>query len=404
MAVHSSAVALTPPPDSTGPATAAAPQASRTVTDFDNLLHIALDALKIDPPLWISSIFGLPGTWLPFFHRYSEFRIIDVWQPLRTLKYLLNVSLPALPRTPPEFGPPLFKLFFYQPSVILQRPDQYGSYTSFPSEAWFFINGIMTNDAVAQLNAAFISDLFHRPVTLIQNSTGGLVPDLVECAVGKQWKHTTEAVRKAFPAIYAALKSEKQKVVVIAHSQGTIIASIVLQLLEALTQPGPARLEGEQAVSFAPGYEEPVFIFPGEYEIYPLDFAPLTVDELAKLELYCFANCANTMKYYRPDRPLPWIESFGNERDLVARLGMLAPHAQQWHVDIDGPRYVHPQAWGHLLNQHYLIEIERCQKVRNKRGGAGTATPYELINAAQYPPNTLPRLFNYINGGMSGQA
>jgi hypothetical protein len=38
--------------------------------------------------------------------------------------------------------PPLTGEFFYQPTVILQRPDQYGSYTSFPLEKWFFINGI----------------------------------------------------------------------------------------------------------------------------------------------------------------------------------------------------------------------------------------------------------------------
>ncbi len=206
---------------------------------FENLWNIARDALKIDPPLWVSSIFGLPWTWLPPFQRYSEFRIIDLWQPLRTMKYLLDVSVPAIPRNPPEILPPVLDTFFYQPTVILQRPDQYGSYTSYPREKWFFINGIMTNDDVAQLNAAYLSDLFHRPITLIQNSTCGLVSDLAECALGKQWRRTTEAVKKAFPAIHAALKSEKEKVVIIAHSQGTIIASVVLQLLEAITQPVP---------------------------------------------------------------------------------------------------------------------------------------------------------------------
>ena len=124
---------------------------------FENLWNIARDALNIDPPLWVSSIFGLPWTWLPPFQRYSEFRIIDVWQPLRALKYLLDVSIPAIPRTPPEILPPVLDTFFYQPTVILQRPDQYGSYTSYPREKWFFINGIMTNDDVAQLNAAYLS-------------------------------------------------------------------------------------------------------------------------------------------------------------------------------------------------------------------------------------------------------
>jgi hypothetical protein len=367
------------------------------VSGIETLWEITRDALKIEPPLWIASIFGLPWKRLPPFHRYSEFRIVDLWRPLRTLKYLFNVSVPALPRNPPEFLPPLTGAFFYQPTIILQRPDQYGSYTSYPREKWFFINGIMTNDDVAQLNAAFLSALFHRPITLIQNSTGGLLPDLAECALGKQWRRTTEAVKKAFPAIHAALKSEKEKVVVIAHSQGTIIASVVLHLLKAITPPAPA--PPEAAAFAAPlGYAEPIFIFPEEYELDSKDFAALTEDELAKLEIYCFANCANTMKYLRPGRSVPWIESFGNECDIVARLGMLAPRAQEWHIEIDGPRYVRPRAWGHFLNEHYLADIERLQKVRYRPGGKGGAAPYELLNAEQFP-NDTPRLFNYINGG-----
>jgi len=366
-----------------------------TVTSVENLWNIARDALKINPPLWVSSILGLPWTWLPPFQRYSEFRIIDLWQPLRSLKYLLDVGVPAIPRNPPEILPPVLDTFFYQPSVILQRPDHYGSYTSYPREKWFFINGIMTNDDVAQLNAAYLSDLFHRPITLIQNSTCGLVSDLAECALGKQWRRTTEAVKKAFPAIHAALKSEKEKVVIIAHSQGTIIASVVLQLLEAITQPALP----ERAAFAAPlRYAEPIFIFPEEYELDPKDFAALTEDELAKLEMYCFANCANTLKYLHPDRAVPWIESFGNEFDIVARLGMLAPRAQEWHIEIDGPRYVHRRAWGHLLNEHYLPDIERQQKVRHRPGGKGGSTPYELLNAGQFPDHT-PKLFHYINGG-----
>ena len=125
----------------------------------------------------------------------------------------------------------------------------------------------------------------------------------------------------------------------------------------------------------------------------------MTEDELAKLEIYCFANCANTLKYLHPDRAVPWIENFGNEFDVVARLGMLAPRAQEWHIEIDGPRYVRPRAWGHFLNAHYLADIERQQKVRYRPGGKGGTAPYELLNAEQFPNHT-PKLFNYINGGI----
>jgi len=71
--------------DEAPPAEAVAPPQlieQQDILSFENLWNIALDALKIAPPLWTSSIFGLPWTWLPPFQRYSEFRIVDVWQPL----------------------------------------------------------------------------------------------------------------------------------------------------------------------------------------------------------------------------------------------------------------------------------------------------------------------------------
>src|SRR5690242_9241914 len=118
---------------------------------FDTLLGIVQDALDLPPTDYLPSILGQPRTWLPPYHRYSEFRILDLWRARRTLQFLINVTLPSIPVSPPTFGPPLLDRFFWRPTVILQRPDHYGSYTAFPREAWFFLNGIMTNDAVAQV-------------------------------------------------------------------------------------------------------------------------------------------------------------------------------------------------------------------------------------------------------------
>jgi len=373
---------------------------------IDVLLGITRDALTISLADVVPAILGQPSTWLPPYHRYSEFRMLDLWRLGRSIQYLVNVTLPTIPVSPPTFGPPLLNTFFWRPTVILQRPDQYGSYTSFPREAWFFLNGIMTNDAAAQLNAAYLAYLFHRPITLIQNSTCGTIADLLECALGKQWHRTTESVIQALPPIYDALKGEKERVVLIAHSQGTIIAAVVLSLLYKLTRPttaipGAMGLLGE--ISAAQPYAPPEFVYPDESRFQLDDFDPLTEDELAKLEVYCFANCATTMPYYRPptyDRaPIPWIESFGNQHDIVARLGMLAPNAATWNIVIDGPRYVRQDGWGHLLNQHYLIAVEHAQKVGRKRGGQGGRAPYDLVNVDVFPDFTTPRLFMYLNGG-----
>lgn len=368
------------------------------------LLGIGLDAVFATRPPYLWSILGRPSSWRPRRNRFSEFSILDVWRPGRAARCLANVVIPSAPHTPPTFCPPLLQRLFWQPSVILQRPDHQGSTTSFPDEAWFFVNGVASNDAVAQLNSAYLAYLFHRPLTMIQNSTDSLPLDLLECIGGKQWYRHTEAATKAFPPIYDALKQpDKRRVVVIAHSQGTIIMATVLRMLAEICSPpaatrGLAALFGAEAYAYAP----PEFVYPDQDPWRAEDFAPLSEEELAKLELYCFANCANSMKHVGVNadgRPIPWIESFGNANDLVARLGMLAPNATRRGIDIDGPCYVKPNGWGHLLNAHYLSDIHDCQKVSRRRGGAGGSIPYLLANAGAYPDCQTPRLFDYINGG-----
>ena len=374
-----------------------APEPQRSA-EAQDLMGIAVDALKISPPLYVSSIFGQPWTWLPPYDRYSEFKILDLWRLRRALKYLLNISLPSLPMTPPPFGPPLLNDLFWQPTVILQRPDHNGSYTSFLDEAWFFINGILTNDAVAQINAAYLAYLFHRPITLIQNSTDGLVIDLLQSALGKQWRRITEPATKAFEPVYDALKSrDKRRVVLIAHSQGSIIAATVLRLLKAITRPAAP-------LARAARYAPPEFVYPADEIIDLTDFEPLEESELAKLEIYSFATCATHMTYYRAGDshvpPIPWIEHFGNEMDMVARLGMLAPRPAQFGIAIDGPRYQRKGGWGHLLNAHYLHQIERHQRKGRKKGAAGGREPFHLLEGPGVAAPDTPRLFQYINGGV----
>lgn len=351
-------------------------------------------ALQISPPAYGFSLLGLPHSWVPT--RYSEYGLLYSWRVMRAFRYLADVSVPSLPLTAPAWFPEPLAPFFWHPSRVGQHPDQYGSWTSHPHEAWLFINGILSNDAVVQLNAAYLADLFHRPITLLQNSTDGLLEDLVECAREKSFGRTAEATEKAFPAIYDALKDPaKRRVVVIAHSQGTIIAAVVLRLLALIYQPGPdprAAARAPQAAREAAA----------DVELDPTELEPLDRDELAKLEVYCFANCATQMQYLdsTPSGPLPWIESYGNEFDIVARLGMLAPRFGHPGVTIDGPRYKHKGAWGHLLNQHYLRAIDQNQRDGHKRGPADkSGAPYVLINRRDYPSARQPRLYRYLNGG-----
>ncbi len=382
---------------------------------FGNLLGIALDALNMRPPDYLRSILGPYRTWLPPHDPLSEFTMLDVWRLRRTLKFLMDIWVPSISGAPPRLLstllPPAIEDLFFVRTEILHRPDYYEDYTSYGDERWFFINGMLSNGDVAHLNAACLTYLFHRPITLIQNCTDGALLDLWECALGKEWyarSSYTESARVAFPAIYDALKDpHKERVVVICHSQGTIIMAVVLNALEAL---GEGQREAARA-GLAPSFggdvglgslPQPLYVFQEETDLDPGDFEALTEEEWAKLEIYCFATCCNIMRYHScpPSlQPVPWIEHYGNQFDLVARLGMLAPHARRAGIHIDGAQYVRQGAWGHLLNIYYLLPIAERQKHGRKRGGMGGAAPFTLADPGMNDGAEAPRLYGYINGG-----
>jgi hypothetical protein len=115
---------------------------------------------------------------------------------------------------------------------------------------------------------------------------------------------------------------------------------------------------------------------------------------VGKLEVYCFANCSTSMAPIAavgsPVRHAPWIESYGNENDLVARLGVLAPPHGVGSARIEGDRYRREGAWGHLLNAHYLNPVLPALRL----GDPAAA------KIAPFPDNLLrvPRLWGYFRG------
>jgi hypothetical protein len=319
--------------------------------------------------------------------RSSEYAMFVSTDVGRSARYLTNVLVPSLQRHGPSWMPGAIRRVFFHETTVDRRPDQDGSYDSFPDEQWFFINGILTDPGMAAWNADYLARLFHRPFTLIQNATDGPIADLLECADEKAFGMNGEPADIAFPEVHRALKDEtKKRVVIIAHSQGTLIAGVLLRLLRLIYDPQGGGL------SKARRAEELAALRRTGVTLDPDDFEDVTTAELERLEIYCFANCSSEMRYVDGDRELPWLESLGNEHDLVARLGMLAPNRAAEEIAIDGRLWVRRGAWGHLLNVHYLRAIERAQGGESVADPAG---PYEQIGGTRA---TAPRLFGYING------
>ena len=367
---------------------------------FTKAIDLALNvsnALQISPADYVRSILGDPDSWRTQTCPPTELQLAALHEWSEGLPALAHILIPAVPWKPRDLSFPFSDVLF-RPSVVFRYPPMANKPSPTPKQRWFFINGICTDHSVVVLNAGYLHALFGRPLTVIHNFTRGAIPDLAACAVGKEWDHVTESAAVAFPPIYAALKNEAhERVILLCHSQGTILSAVVLALLEELYLPMQAGLAAqvvvrpERAVARklakrwgfertmqAPGKgrdaqcatSPPSFPWPGYGRRQP---EQMTLDELRKLEIYCFANCASEMVPVKtPGQngvPTPWIESYGNEMDIVARLGVLANVTGPGSVRIAGDRYRRNAAWGHLLNAHYLFPMIESRKSDIRRVG-----------------------------------
>lgn len=99
-------------------------------------------------------------------------------------------------------------------------------------ERWVFINGICTGSSGLQQNIDRLSLLFGRKVLGIHNQSYGFISDILECLLQRCMSYSSLDVRIACEILKDQLVDEEvKKVVLVAHSQGGIIASMVVDFL-----------------------------------------------------------------------------------------------------------------------------------------------------------------------------
>jgi hypothetical protein len=226
-------------------------------------------------------------------------------------------------------------------------------------ERWFFINGIVTSRDLAQRNLDALQQIFRQPFTLIHNPTQGLTHDLLESTMQKFTNVNTEPVVRTYLELARALvDNTSEKVVVVAHSQGTIVLGDALDLLYVSIDRkyfDRTNLTDEDVRTLMETSSATVKSAELRQARDALNQAGESV--LRKLELYMFANAASRV-CYSDLRGAPHIESFANEHDIVTRLGSLA--SDDFHTEdlirIDGSLFTCDR-YGHLLNAHYLPDF-----------------------------------------------
>lgn len=282
------------------------------------------DAIQKDLSLALRHAWTLPFLLLPHNAESSTKSELD-WRSYNTLGDFINVSLQAIvPRSRAS----------YSYGTIACYPEHY-AYTG-SKEKWFFINGIATSPPIAVLNCLELARVFNRPIHLIHTPTWSAAWDFWDSIIARTFRKDGYLSRPAYDVVKEALATH-DKVVIIGHSQGTIVSSYIARKL----------LKDKQFRHHAP-----------------------------KLEIYCLAGVADSFRLdkqlsERVGRGVPYVEHFANGLDFFCRIGVLA---HQEHTA--GAIFNIKNRKGHLLNDHYLAGLERGDYCGGKS-----------------------RLFRYVNGG-----
>ena len=172
-----------------------------------------------------------------------------------------------------------------------------------------------------------------------------MLADCLECLLQRCLDYKTTAVRIAYRHLKAVLLDpDINKVVLIGHSQGAIIASLVLdQLLAELPVSCMSKLEIYTFGSAASHFSNPLL------------FAPGAQDNSAASS--CVNEASGEEQPSRPKHVLGHIEHYANEYDLICRWGVLHCTESELNHRYAGSVFVRMGATGHMLNQHYLNNI-----------------------------------------------
>lgn len=228
------------------------------------------------------------------------------------------------------------------------------------TEKWIFINGIATEPFWLHLACKKLAKWSSREVTGVYNGGDGILWDLIECAgerdergVGnvtsqKNLIQRTKSSRRAQESLQGQLETALQRptegpgsyshIVVIAHSQGCLILRLALEHL----------IENK-------GWDIPTLM-------------------LQRLCIFTFGNPSVNWQFRDGSQLSSYVrhtEHFANEKDFVAKLGVLNEHTQLGYGT--DPVFVNKQPnWtGHLFGTQYSLDPNHYRQ----RDGSATADP-----------------------------
>lgn len=198
-----------------------------------------------------------------------------------------------------------------------------------------------------------LSATFKRPITGIHNRSYGIVGDILECLVQRCLRYSTTDVRVAFETIAPELIDHAtDRIVIVAHSQGGIIVSLVLdRMLAELPKKSLSKLEIYTFGSAAAHFNNPVL---NERDNTAPSPVPATERHYGSEELSGASSDRSKFLSHPSAHVVPVIEHYCNELDMVPRWGVLHATQDRPAERYAGRVFMRRGSSGHLFNEHYL--------------------------------------------------
>jgi hypothetical protein len=200
----------------------------------------------------------------------------------------------------------------------------------------FYINGIATTRHWFDLNVDMLTAHYRIKVRGIHNRSYGLLSDLLECVVQRNFRIQTSIVRQSAHAIRRELDKPGKEVLLVVHSQGGIIASLVMEALAVhYANRKNLHVDGSSSSSVG-GPSHP----------------------LRRLSVLTLASAARF--FINPHGLLPRLEHCINTKDLVGK----STRKYAKDGDIEGEVYLsNTEQRGHLLNAFYSLHEDAYGRV-----------------------------------------
>ncbi len=328
-------------------------RSNRVAATLFDIRLIARHLVKFPPWEPLLSIVGPPSSWN--INKHSEFNLSQ-WGELKLARnsrgdHRLRALENVLQALAAIFTPRVFP-FRDAPSSYPYEGGEEDAETlvRYQREKWFFVNGIATDPTLLKMNGAYLYSVFKRPIELIYNPTDGVLIDIFESVFGRTFDFSLTpelyTKRRVEDAIFSNMYD---RVILLAHSQGAIVASnVIRELIRDFRQKN--RLE-----------------------------------KLTRLEVYTFGSAADEIDAddtlsNAHNRLVPYIEHFANTDDVIAQLGILQKENPTYRKIMDGPIFKLEKS-GHLFNAHYLCDIVNKRYVSTQVG-------------------TQSRLYGYLDGNI----